>query len=266
MSNNLINIVGNSGEDFIDELSSAIVYDEGSKLFKKIKTGLGLNPDDSKIDEAVEGALTTLQYGLMNLVIVSVTEYALTKSALIFATLVAFIKGRSIVQKTKSTANSIFNKLGKVGGMPFRALSGAMGAVIGSQEQTLAIAKMGNDTANNLTSIVSQERQNQIMLQGNKLRRIDNTKKNLYGVRNNSRDKNMNLFIHKFNTGTWKDTLKDKKLYFDCTGQDNNSVPFNRDLIDKLNAYANIATTATGQIYSNAKATLDLITQVGAKI
>lgn len=262
----LINVIGNSGEDFIDELSSAIVYDEGSKVFKKIKNDLGLDPENSKIDAALEGALTTLQYGLMNQVIIVVTEYAIVKSGAIFAVLVTFIKGRSIVQKTKSTANSIFNKLGKIGGMPFRALSGAMGAVIGSQEQTLAIAKMGNDTANNLTSIVSQERQNQIMLQGNKLRRIDNTKKNLYGVRNNSRTKNMDLFIHKFTTGTWKDTIKDKKLYLDCTGQDNNSVPFNKTLVDRLNSYANIATTASGEIYSNAKATLDLITNVGAKL
>lgn len=80
---------------------------------------------------------------------------------------------------------------------------------------------MGNDTVNNLTSIVAKERQNQIMLQGNKLNRIDITqRKNIYSVRNNSRDKNMALYVHKFETGTWKDTLKDKKLYFDCTGQD----------------------------------------------
>lgn len=261
----IVDVVSNSGEDFIDELTSAIVYDEGSKVFKKLKEDLGLDPSNSKIDEALEGALSTLQYGLMNIVIVTVTEYALTKSIVIFTGLIAFIKGRSIVQKTKNTAQNLFQKVGKIGGMPFRALQGAMGAIVGSQEQTLAIAKMGNDTANNLTSIVAKERQNQIMLQGNKLNRIDNAKKNIYSVRNNSRSKNMDLFIHKFNTATWKDTLKDKKLYYDCTGQDDKVIPFNDVLIDKLNSYANIATTASGQIYTQAKATLDLITQIGVK-
>lgn len=261
----IVDVVSNSGEDFIDELTSAIVYDEGSKVFKKLKEDLGLDPNNSKIDEALEGALSTLQYGLMNIVIVTVTEYALTKSIVIFTGLIAFIKGRSIVQKTKSTAQNLFQKIGKVGGMPFRALQGAMGAIVGSQEQTLAIAKMGNDTANNLTSIVAKERQNQIMLQSNKLNRIDNAKKNIYSVRNNSRSKNMDLFMHKFNTATWKDTLKDKKLYFDCTGQDDKVIPFNDVLIKKLNSYANIVETASGQIYTQAKATLDLITQIGVR-
>lgn len=259
-------IVGNAGEDFLDELASSITYREGTKFFKAIKDKLGLDPDNSVVDEALEGALTTLQYGLMNVVIVTVTEYALTKSVAVFGALVLFIKGRSIVQKTKNTAQSLFQKVGKMGGMPFRALQGAMGAIVGSQEQTLAIAKMGNDTANNIVSTVAKERQNQIMLQGNKLNRIDNAKKNIYSVRNNSRIKNMDLFMHKFNTATWKNTLKDKKLYYDCTGQDDKVIPFNSDLVDKLNSYANIVTTASGQIFSNAKATLDLLTQMGARL
>ena len=32
----IVDVVSNSGEDFIDELTSAIVYDEGSKVFKKL--------------------------------------------------------------------------------------------------------------------------------------------------------------------------------------------------------------------------------------
>lgn len=258
-------ILTNAGEDFVEELSSAIVYEESSKLLQKTKEEAGLNPDQSKVDSAFEGALTTAFNGISNLVIVSVTEYALTKVVAIFSALVLFIKGRSIVQKTKSTAQNLFQKIGKVGGMPFRALQGAMGAIVGSQEQTLTIAKMANDSSNNLTSIIAKERQNQIMLQGNKLNRIDNAKQNIYSLRNNSKDKNMNLFLHKFNTATWKDTLKDKKLYFECTGQDNKIVAFDDVLIKKLNSYANIVETASGQIYTQAKATLDLITQIGVK-
>lgn len=263
---NVTSVLSNSGEDFIDELSSLIVYDEGTKVFKKIKDSLGLDPDNSKIDEALESALTTLQYGLMNMVIVTVTEYALTKSVTILSGLILFVKGRSIVQKTKSTAQNLFQKVGKFGGMPFRALTGAMGAIIGSQEQTLAIAKMTNDSSNNIASIIAQERQNQIMIQGNKLSRIDNAKSNIYGVRNTSRDKNMELYLHKFEKGLWKNTAKDKKLYFDCVGQNADTVSFTSDYVKTLNSYANVVTTAKGEIFTNAKATLDLLTQMGARV
>lgn len=52
------------------------------------------------------------------------------QKVVIFTGLIAFIKGRSIVQKQKYSSKS-FSKL-KIGGMPFRALQGAMGAIVGS--------------------------------------------------------------------------------------------------------------------------------------
>lgn len=263
----ITDIVTNSGEDFIDELTSAIVYDEGSKVFKDIKNTLGLDPDSSKVDEALEGALTTLQYGLMNLVIITVTEYAIAKSVMLLGGLFAYIKGRRIIKSMiDAFSNNPILKRNPVGFVASSVVSKTSDILIANQTETLALANMVNSSGNNIVSAVGKERQNQILLQQNKLNRIDNAKKNIYSVRNNSRSKNMELFIHKFNTATWKDTLKDKKLYFDCTGQDEKIISFNKDFVGKINSYANIATTATGQIYSNAKATLDLITQVGAKL
>lgn len=257
-------IISNSGEDFVDELASAIVYDEGSKIFKDITNNLGLDPNNSKVDEALESALSTLQYGIMNLVIVMITEYALTKSILVLTSIFAYIKTRRMIKAMIDTFTNLpILKRNPVGFVASSVIGKASEVLVANQSETLALAKMANSSSNNIISAVGQERQNQIMLQGQKLKRVDNLKNNIYQTRGNSRTKNMELFIHKFDTATWKNTAKDKKLYYDCTGQDDKVIPFNSDYVDKINSYANIATTASGQIYTQAKATLDLVTQVG---
>lgn len=261
------NIVANSGEDFVDELASAIVYDEGTKIFKKTESFLGLDPENSKVDAALESALTTMQYGLMNLVIVLVTEYALTKSIVVLTSIFAYIKTRRIIKAMIDTFTNLpILKRNPVGFVASSVVGKASEVLVANQSETLALAKMANSSSNNIISAVGQERQNQIMLQGQKIKRVDNSKNNIYSVRNNSRDKNMALYIHKFETGTWLDTLKDKKLYYDCTGQDSKTTVYNKAYVDKLNSYANVVTTAKGEIFSNAKATLDLLTQMGAKL
>uniref|UniRef100_UPI00404794AD hypothetical protein n=1 Tax=Aliarcobacter sp. TaxID=2321116 RepID=UPI00404794AD len=257
-------IVSNTGEDFVDELVSNIVYRETQTFVSELKKKMDLK-EDSYIDEALESALMTLQFGLMNAVIITVTEYAFVKSAVILTGLIAFIKGRSVVQKAKKSAQGIMSKFGKFGGLPFKMIQGAMGVVVGTQEQNLAIAKMTNDTSNNLVSAIGRERQNQIHLQNGKIARIDSAKRNLYNTRNKSRDKNMALYLHKFETGTWSKTAKDKKLYFDCTGQDDKVVSFTLDYVNELNKYSNVVKTAKGEIFSKAKLELDMITALGVQ-
>lgn len=261
------NIIANSGEDFIDELASAIVYDEGAKVFKKTESFLGLDPENSKVDAAIESALTTAQYGTMNLVTVLVTEYALTKSIFVLTSIFTYIKTRRMIKAMIDTFTNLpILKKNPVGFVASSVIGKASDVLVANQTETLALAKMANSSSNNIISAVGQERQNQIMLQGQKLKRVDNLKNNIYQTRGNSRFKNMELFIHKFNTASWKNTAKDKKLYYDCTGQDDKVVPFNSDFVDKINSYANVVTTAKGEIFSNAKATLDLLTYMGAKL
>lgn len=260
------NIVSNAGEDFVDELASAIVYDEGKKVFKAVESSLGLDPDNSKVDEALESALSTLQYGLMNLVIVLVTEYALTKSVVVLTTIFTYIKTRRIIKAMIDTFTNLpILKRNPVGFVASSVIGKASEVLVANQAETLALAKMANSSSNNIISAVGQERQNQIMLQGQKIKRVDSSKSNIYNTRSSSREKNMSLYVHKFNTGTWLDTLKDKKLYYDCTGQDSKTVIYNKSYVDKLNSYGNYVTTAKGEIFSNAKATLDLLTQLGVK-
>lgn len=265
MAGQFSNIASNTGEDFLDELVSNIVYRETNTFVTELKKKLDLQ-EDSYLDEAIESALMTLQFGLMNAVIITVTEYAFAKSALLLTGLIAYIKGRSILQKTKSVSKSIFSKVGNVGGLPFKMIKGALGPIIGSQEQTLAIAKMTNDTSNNLVSAIGRERQNQIHLQNGKMNRVDLAKQNLYSTRNKSREKNMALYLHKFETGSWEKTAKDKKLYFDCTGQEEKVVSYTSDYVDKLNQFSSFVKTAKGEIFGKAKLELDLITALGVQV
>ncbi len=259
------NVFANTGEDFVDEFVSSIVYAETNNVMKDIKEKLNLS-QDSYLDEAIEGALMTLQFGLMNSTIMLVTEYAIVKSSAILLGLVAFIKGRAIVHKVRKYSSDIMNEIGSKGRMVGKFLGHGTKVLIGTQEETIAIAKMTNDTANNIISALGQERQNQIHLQNGKVQRVDNQKSNLYGIRNTSRSKDMEMFYHKFKTGTWQKTPQDKKLYFNCTGQDDIKVPWNLDYVNRINQYSDFTKTAEGNVYSNAKATLDMIILAGARV
>jgi hypothetical protein len=265
MATKITSVLANSGEDFIDELSSLIVYKEGNEIFKKIRDSIGIK-EDSILDEAIDGALTTLQFGLMNVVIITVTEYAVTKSVIILGTIFTYIKGRRIIKNIVSSASNIVGKFGPAGFVASKAIDSVSNVLVANQTETLAMANMANSTSNNIISAIGQERNNQILIKGQKLNRIDNTKKNIFNTRNQSRQKNMDLYIHKFETGTWQDTKQDKKLYFDCTGQDSKSIPFTSTFVSKLNSYSNYVKTAQGEIYSNARATMDLLTKSGTRL
>lgn len=262
------NIASSTGEDFVDELASNIVYNETNKIMKQVNEKLDLDPD-SYVDEALSGALMTLQYGLMNATIMVVTEYAIAKAGILFTGLIAFIKGRNVFKVLGTKSSKL---LGKIGGSRGRMAGKALGRftslIMGTQEETLAVAKMANDSGNNIVSAIGRERQNQILMHNQKVQRVDNAKSNLYKTRGNSREQKMNLYYDKFKRGNWKKTVKDKELYQNCTGQDfsKSSLSWTVDFVAKLNSYTEFVKTAEGEIVSNAKATLQLINQSGAKV
>ena len=257
-------IISNTGEDFVDELVSNVVYRESTSYIQDIKKHLDLKEGDV-VDEAIDSALTTFQYGVMNAVIMVVTEYAMAKSALILTGLFLYIKSRGLVKKAQAGLGKIIEKVGKSRG---KALVGASSSLIsllkGSQAETLAMTKMTNDSANNIVTNVLIERQNQILLRTQKLNRIDATKSNLFSVRNKARDKDMQLFVWKTTNGKWEKTQKDEKLYENCVGEIN--VVFNAEFVSKLNALADVVKTAKGDIISRAQTEIDLITAIGANV
>ncbi len=263
------NVASSTGEDFIEDLISSITIGEANKVMKKVKEKAELD-NDSYVDEAIESALQTFQFGITQIVILTVSQYALTKSTVLLLGIISYVKGRSVVKKAKTFSQKLFQKVGKHGGVVGKVIKGAFGAIIGSQEETLAIAKMTNDTGNNLITAVGQERNNQIHLRGQKLERIHQSKNNLFkttnSLMNTASKEDMILYIQKFEMGTWNKTTKDKNLYFNCTGQDKTSVNFTKDFTENLNKYSKYVKTARGEVFSNAKATLEMITALGTNV
>lgn len=257
------NIISNTAEDFVDEYTSALVYREATGFINDVKQKLDLQ-EGNVLDEAIDSALSTFKQGIMSAVIIIVTEYAITKTGLILTGLFVYIKASTFAKKLKNSSNRIFSTIGKKGGFVGKAIGNMVGAVVGKQDERLAFVKMTNDSANNIITNVSMERQNQILLRTQRSQRIDATKSNLFSTRNKARDKNMSLFVWKTTNGQWEKTQKDEKLYEDCTG--NKSVPFNSDLVARLNSLADIVKTAKGEIISRAKTEIDMITALGANL
>lgn len=257
--NKLVNTSANAGEEFVEELSQNIIYEESNKFFNDIKENFGKTGIES-IDSAIESSITVFQFGIQQVVYVAVTEYAITKLSLVLSSLILYIKGRGVVGKLKKFSQKLFSSTKNIP-IAGSVLSAAGTAIVGNENQNIAIAQMVNDSSNNIASIVSNERGNQIHLLNNKSKRVQKEKQNIYSLRNTSKHTAMQRYIQKTETGQWKKTKKDKKLYCFVTGENYTTFNFSLDFVNRLNEFSVYAKTAKGQIYSSAKATLDLISQ-----
>lgn len=259
---NVAGIVSNSGEDFVDELSTSIVYKYTNEIFAP--TLKKLNESDSLVDEALAGAISTLQFGIMNMVIISVTEYAIGKASLVAGTLFIFLKTTNAARKAKELV------AGALGSIPFVGkglgnVARATGSFIAKDREL--IAKMTMDTSNNMSTVISQERRNQIMIKQSKYKKVDSTVQNAISMRGDGRNSRMGYYVHKFQTGTWKKTKLDMKHYEEVTGQQNGKeFRWSSEFVQKLNSYTDIARDAKGEVVNKSQIQLDWINAQGGKV
>lgn len=255
-------IVSNSGEDFVDELCSSLTYGYANQIFSP--TVKKLSESDSLVENALGGAVQTLQFGIMNMVIISVTEYAMSKVAFVGGAIFIFLKSTNVAKKVKGIVS------GALGSIPF--VGSGLGKVADSVGSFVTkdrelIAKMTMDTSNNMTTVISRERQNQIMMKQSKYQKVDKTIDNAISLRGQGRVKQFQYFAHKTKTGTWAKTNYNKKLYEDCTGQKfgENGLAWNIDFVKKLNDFQEFAITSEGKIISQSKAMVDIIANQAPK-
>lgn len=261
MSNKITGIVSNSGEDFVDELSSSIVYKQSEQLFAPIVKKL--EDEGGVVNEALAGAVNTLRFGIMNYVIITVSEYALTKATLVSGAIFTYLKATNVAKRTKDLLSSAVSVIPFVGKAGEKAVNATVGFITKDRE---LIAKMGMDTSNNISTVISQERQTQVMIKQSQFKREDNTMNQAVSIRNKSRDSNISYFTHKTMTGTWNYTQANKKLYELATGQDfSKTIGLNwtQKFVDQLNSYSEFAKTSSGEIVNLSKATIDLINTIG---
>jgi hypothetical protein len=265
MSNKVTQLASMSSEDFIDEAVSGFTYFYARQAFEPILNKIGDNEEDSILKEALSGAITTLQFGIMNAVIISVTEYAFAKLATGATITIAFLKSTYIAQKAKNIVAGVLGAIPFVGKGAGEAVR-ATGSFLGSDRQT--IAEMANSTSNNMASLVGQERQNQIMIRSAQQKYANNTTNNAVKLKTSGDNKYLTIFTHKTMTGTWLNTQEDKRIYEKATNtkvQQSGTATWSV-LHEKLNKFSSFATTAQGEIMNEVKATLKLIEKAGAKL
>jgi hypothetical protein len=258
-------IASNTSEDFIDEAVSGYTYHYTKQAFEPLLNKIAGGNEDSILREALEGSIMTLQFGIMNAVIMSVTEYAFAKIATGATITIAFLKGTYVAQKAKNII------AGALSGIPFvgKGAGEAVKATAGflSSDRQL-IAQMANSSSNNMASLVSQERQNQIMIRKAQHDYADNVTANAIKLKSNGDNKYLTIFTHKTMTGTWMNATEDRRIYEKATNtkvQQSGTATWSV-LHEKLNSFSSFARTAEGVVLNEVTATLKLLEKAGAKI
>ncbi|MGM0518197.1 MAG: hypothetical protein ACQERD_00980 [Campylobacterota bacterium] len=258
-------IPGQTAEDFTDELATGIVYKYSNSVMKPLRDKLSQSDNDSVLNEALEGALSTFQFATMNTVIQVVQEYVMVKLFATAGTIFAYIKGSSVASKLKNKTQEVLTTFGKYGGAVGKFVKGSLGVVLGTQEERLTMAKMANDNVNNLTNIVSNERQNQILMKSSRRKSFENVLSSSQRNKITNDDKKINMFLHKMKSGTWKNTAQDKYLYEQATAFDFSSshLMFNKSFVDKLNQLSEYAKDVEGNMINLAQTHVDYVTTLG---
>jgi hypothetical protein len=253
----------NTLEDFNDELITGITYKYANKMFKPLEDSL-TSDEDSVLNEALEGALSTLKFSIMNAVIISVTNYASVKLIQASGIIFAYVKTGRITKVLRNLSERL-KTLPMVGRVSSRVVRFGIDAVVGDQKERIAIANMANNNVNNLASIVSKERHNQILIKKSGLDHFDNNLKTNQGYVKEKYNQKRSLFDSKFRSASWTISTDDKQLYQDVTGYNFSIKPqkFNQEFVDKLNSVSDVATDVEGNIINASQAHVDYITTLG---
>lgn len=260
---NTSSIFSNASEDFVDEFASLTVSQYATAVFSPLVNKLD-KEGASNVDQALVGAIQALQYGIMNAVIMHVTTFVLAKSTFVLTGIFLWIKGTHAVKKSKNVLSRILSNVGKKTGA-FRVVKTVGDLVLGSEEQRLALAKMTNDTSNQVMTNVGQERQNQIMIHTANHKKREKVVDRAFSTRESSRSSNLEQHKVLIQTGGYTTSKKHKNVYEKATGQNLRSlgVNWNQNYVDKLNAHSEFAITAEGVILNNATATLNYMASQG---
>ncbi|MDY0327556.1 MAG: hypothetical protein RBR07_04830 [Arcobacteraceae bacterium] len=258
-STNLKYVPQNATEDFLDEISTCVVYKYANETLKPIEQQL--QDDDKCHYEALSSALSTFKFGVMNAVIMMITEYTLKKMGVGAVMIWSYLKGGRALSKAKDFVTSKLSHKSK-GRAVGRMLNNVTSIANGTQEERIALAKMANDNLNNLMTNVHQEKQTQTSYEGIKRDSFHSlldlgTKKGREGFQ-----KNNQAFLFKMQTGTWITTSDDKKLFEKATGvkvQETGQSSWS-NLVQTLNKYAPVAKDYNDNLVNLAQTNLNLLT------
>jgi len=235
------NIIGNSIEDFIDDLSTSLVHRELKEAFGPLLSSL--NADDNVFNDALASALSTLQYGIASSVLMyiqnQVVPYLYKRATVYYTYLIAGKVTRAIAKKVKSSKS-------------FRAKKLGIGLLSDTTVHRIEKAKIANDMITHLDN--TQLKYHQIQ---------NDTKnsitKSTLGAKFSDKDKYVHLYTQKTRTGTWTKSNEDKELYIKAVGQLPAGASWSK-MVDKLNTYSEFAVSLEDKILNLAQVQLDTLT------
>lgn len=258
-STNLKYVPQNTTEDFLDELSTCVVYKYANETLKPIEQQL--QDDDKCHYEALSSALSTFKFGVMNAVIMMITEYTLKKMGVGAVMIWSYLKGGRVLSKAKDFVTAKLSRKSK-GRAVGRMLNNVTSIANGTQEERIALAKMANDNLNNLMSNVHQEKQTQTMYEGVK-RDSFHSLLDLGSKKGRTAYQTSNqAFMFKMQTGTWINTTDDKKLFEKATGvkvQETGQSSWS-NLVQTLNKYAPVAKDINDNLVNLAQVQSNILT------
>ena len=255
-------IATNTSEDYVDELTTSLVYKYSEYVFSGFDKEV-LNKNDTDVmAEALEGAKQTLKFSIMNAVIFTVTEYAITRLVTVSGAIWLWVKKRRVINAVRDSVRKGLGDIPIVGGFLGRATTVASEIANGSQQENLAMAQMANHSANNVTSLIGQERQTQVNMQSSQRKQMLDT----LGLSSNEKElrdnKKLEAYHYKMKTGTWENTTIDKNLFLSCVPREYIKQPFsfNTTFVTRLNSFTEFAKSAEGKLTNLAQSHLDLMT------
>jgi|GEM_PF-1741698 hypothetical protein len=255
-------IATNTSEDYLDELSTGIVYKYKDYVFSGFDV-TKLNKDgDDVMKEALDGAYQTLQFTITSAVISTTTAYAMSKIVTVSGAIFTYVKSGRFINKIRKSVSEI-PIVGRAGAT---ALGLATKLGIGNQNERLSMAKMANNNANSLVNTVAIERQTQTKMLDSKRKQMLTTM-NMGTSDKNSRDsKKLEAYYHKMKTGSWTNTTIDKNLFLSVVPKEYVTQPFsfNSKFVSQLNSFVEFAKSSEGHLISLAQTHLDYITTAGS--
>ena len=256
-------IATNTVEDSIDEGVTNLVYAMGNHYF-------GDGTSDAKastlvedaLDEALEGAGQTLKFTIMNAVIFRVTDYALVKVIAGSSVIYGYIKAGRVVNTVKRKMESAVSGIPFVGNAVGGALTVSTSLAVGNQNERLAMSNMANNNLNNLTTVLSNERQTATMQVSSQRKQLLDT----LGLNNEAKgfsdNKKIEAYHHKMKTGTWSLNPIDKKLFISVVPKEYIGIKFRWDtsFVKSLNTFTEYAKSTENKLVNVAQTNLDLMT------
>jgi len=244
-------IATNVAEDAIEDGISELVHAMGNCYFgdgKQSPKCDGMVKD--AFDEALHGAGQMLKFSIMSAVIYRVSQFAIVRLVAGSTMIFGYIKAGRVVNTVKRKVNDAFGGIPIVGKFLGNALTTTTAIAVGNQNERLAMANIANNNIGNVTQLIGQERQTATMQADSQRKQLMTTLGINHNAKGLSDNKKIEAYNYKMKTGSWANTVDDKKLFLSVVPRQyiKQDFTYNVAFVAKLNSFTEYARTKENDI------------------